>query len=151
MEASRVTISDSHVVISPENEAVQKHIELVESLIERMAANSSNCKLWAITLISAMVAISGKTATWQMLLIPLILFFLLDAYYLSIERDVREGLEHFVNDLHSQQLSVKRVYHIRPKATLWQRLSRTFKAATASAATLPFYLATLLLLLFLLT
>lgn len=150
MGSGRINQINSCVVADPNSEAVQKHMELAQSLIERMAANSAKCKLWAITLMSAMVALSGRAVTWQLLLIPLILFYMLDAFYLSIERDAREEIEQFVRALHRQQLPIERLYQIRPQATMWQRLRRTSKAAVTSASTLPFYLAILLVLYFLL-
>ena len=41
-----------------ESPAVIKHIELLQDIISRMANNSAACKTWALTIITALIAIS---------------------------------------------------------------------------------------------
>ena len=69
-----------------------KHLEMIETIIERMARNSFMLKGWAVTLIVGVMAIIGKQSLDYILisLIPLIVFWGLDSYYLMQERAYRE-------------------------------------------------------------
>ena len=61
-----------------------------------MAENSRSCKLWSITALSAVIFLAARTGVpWHTLiaLVPLFLFFLLDVYYLSLERRFRGSYE----------------------------------------------------------
>lgn len=40
-----------------EKSSVQAHISMMQSIINRMAANSANCKLWCITIMAAILAL----------------------------------------------------------------------------------------------
>jgi len=72
-----------------------KHLEMIENIIERMARNSFMLKGWAVTLIVGIFAIVGKQSIDYSLisLIPLIVFWGLDSYYLTLERKYRELYE----------------------------------------------------------
>src|SRR5262249_2894255 len=67
-----------------------KHIELIEAVVNRMAANSALIKGWSVTLAAALIGLAaGKDAKTQYVLLALIspiLFAVLDAYYLRQER-----------------------------------------------------------------
>lgn len=69
-------------------EEVRHYINLIQDNINRMAANSANCKTWLITLITADLIFSRGTLLHNMwiLLFPTMLFFLIDCYYLGLER-----------------------------------------------------------------
>ena len=41
--------------LGPESSAVQKHLEITQGVITRMAENSRSCKLWCVTLVSAVL------------------------------------------------------------------------------------------------
>lgn len=69
-----------------------KHLEMIEEVISRMGRNSFLVKGWALTLVSIILAIG--TGGWSCLygisaVIPLIIFAVLDAYYLQLERKYR--------------------------------------------------------------
>lgn len=69
---------------------LHKHLDILQGIISRMAANSASCKNYCITLVTALLALAfGQSDVTQMLLyiayIPIVLFFFLDAYYLSLE------------------------------------------------------------------
>lgn len=69
-----------------------KHLDYVQNAINRMADNSFKIKGLTITLFSAFVGIYVKTGELQFLLatvLPIFLFWLLDAYYLQQERKFR--------------------------------------------------------------
>ena len=66
-----------------------KHLELVQSIINRMASNSFLLKGWAVTLVAGIFALAGKDTDKLYFLIayvPVIVFWGLDAYYLLQER-----------------------------------------------------------------
>lgn len=69
-----------------------KHLEFIENVITRMNTNSFMIKGWAITLISALFALAAKDANRAYVLviyIPLPMFWILDGFFLSKERQYR--------------------------------------------------------------
>ena len=71
-------------------EAKLKHLEFIQATINRMAGNSFLLKGWAITIAGGLLALSFKEMDRRYVLIGLIviiLFWLLDGYYLSRERN----------------------------------------------------------------
>lgn len=74
-----------------------KHLEMIQSIIARLASNSFNMKGWCITLVSALLALRLNTENVcvnVVLLVPIVLFWLLDGYYLYLERSYRKYYEH---------------------------------------------------------
>ncbi|QHB82666.1 hypothetical protein GIS01_11040 [Aeromonas veronii] len=70
-----------------------KHLDYVQSVITRMNSNSFMIKGWAITLLTAFLALvagSGKTQLMPITYAVIILFWLLDGFYISQERKFRE-------------------------------------------------------------
>ena len=122
-----------------DSHAVLKHIELYQNLINRMANNSAECKKWAIGLVSAimvLVAEKGIVSAAALAIIPVILFWFLDAYYLALEKQFREGYNAFLDKLHSGQLAAEELYRIKADG----KLPKTFSQAFLSWAVWPFYL-----------
>lgn len=69
-----------------------KHLEFIQITIVRMAANSFVIKGWTVTLVAAILAFTSKDANSNaasIALIPAIMFWSLDAYYLRTEREFR--------------------------------------------------------------
>lgn len=74
------------------NESKIKHLEFIQTVINRMAANSFMIKGWSITLVSALFALAAKDSTRSFVLIayfPVVMLWLLDGYFLSQERCFR--------------------------------------------------------------
>lgn len=77
-------------------EAKFKHLDFIQGVINRMGANSFQVKAWTVTLVSALFALaSSKDAEGKLELIcvaflPVILFWILDGYFLWQERLFRE-------------------------------------------------------------
>lgn len=66
-----------------------KHLEMVQSVINRVANNSFMLKGWAVTLVSGIFVLAGKDTDKLYFLvayIPVIVFWGLDSYYLLQER-----------------------------------------------------------------
>lgn len=69
-----------------------KHLEFVQTAVNRMAGNLFLLKGWSITLIAALFALAAKDANKFYILIayfPLFIFWTLDGYFLSQERKFR--------------------------------------------------------------
>ncbi len=75
-----------------EQEKIQ-HLEFIQNIINRMNTNSFQIKEWMITIVSALLALyaSSNNVTYIFVaIIPTLLFWYLDAYYLQQERKFRE-------------------------------------------------------------
>ena len=73
-----------------------KHLEMIQGVINRMAKNSFMLKGWAVTLIAGILALAGKDANKIYFIssyIPIIMFWMLDTYYLLQERLYRSLYE----------------------------------------------------------
>jgi hypothetical protein len=71
------------------SEAKTKHLEFIQTTINRMATNSFLLKGWAVTLVGGLIALSFKEIDRRYLGISAVviaLFWMLDSYYLSRER-----------------------------------------------------------------
>jgi len=74
-------------------EAKAEHLKLVQGAIARMGGNSFLLKTWTVTLVAALFGFAAKDADRGFLVIawvPLLVFGLLDTYYLWQERLFRE-------------------------------------------------------------
>lgn len=67
------------------------HLQMIQSIIDRMGKNSFSLKGWAVGVMVAIYAFAGQNYNKAVIvtLIPLIIFWILDAYYLMLERKYR--------------------------------------------------------------
>lgn len=73
--------------------ADSKHMEFIQAAITRMAQNSFLAKGWSITLTTALLGIAIRDGAYQFALLgllPVLMFWILDAYYLALERSFRK-------------------------------------------------------------
>lgn len=66
-----------------------KHLEMIQNVIGRMASNSFMLKGWTVTLVVAAFTLLYENTSIKSLLVaivPIVLFWGLDAYYLMLER-----------------------------------------------------------------
>ncbi len=78
-----------------------KHLEFVQNVITRMNANSFQLKGWMITIVSALIALYVSTERGLYIFVavlPVILFWSLDAYYLKQENLYRKLYQDIVNN-----------------------------------------------------
>lgn len=71
------------------NDINEKHLELVQGVINRLAGNGFLIKGWSLTVAVAMIVVIARTASNELtpaLLIPVFAFWGLDGYFLSRER-----------------------------------------------------------------
>jgi hypothetical protein len=74
-------------------DAKLKHLEFIQAVIGRMATNSFLFKGWAITLaagLSAFAAADTRAGLLGIALVSTVMFWLLDGYYLWLERAFRD-------------------------------------------------------------
>ena len=75
----------------------RKHLEFIQSAINRMAGNLFFLRGWTITLIAALFAFFVKDANTDFIFVvyfPVIIFWILDGYFLSQERLFRALYNH---------------------------------------------------------
>lgn len=67
------------------------HLQMIQSIIDRMGKNSFSLKGWAVGVMVAIYAFAGQNFNKAVIvtLIPLIIFWILDSYYLMLERKYR--------------------------------------------------------------
>ena len=112
---------ESH--LDHESPAVQKHLEIMQGVINRMAENSRSCKVWCVTLVSAILVLVARTGEADHALIalaPTVLFYILDGYYLSLERGFRRSYCNFVRKVHEGQASISDLYSVGPTGSITQ-------------------------------
>ena len=125
--------------LNEESSAVQAHLTTMQGVIQRMAENSRSCKVWCITLVSAMLILITRTGeSWHALiaLVPAVLFLVLDIYYLALERGFRHSYDAFVKKLHSGQLTSSDLYTVAPTGGI----PKLFVGSKLSFSIWPFYL-----------
>ncbi|MBA7568441.1 hypothetical protein ES708_10162 [subsurface metagenome] len=72
--------------------ANEKHLEFIQNMVTRLNTNSFQIKGLAITIVAALLAVYASTLKLDFILIailPTIIFWFLDAYYLQQERKFR--------------------------------------------------------------
>ena len=120
---------------------VQGFINQLDSIINRMSANSANAKNWLMTIIAAVLAIQWNqnqlnNVLW--LLVPTFLFLFTDLYYLGMERRFKDLQNTFIDKVRNGEDIAPTVYFI-PETTKCVQLCNTVKALD-SLSIWPFYL-----------
>jgi hypothetical protein len=113
------------------------HLELIQGVIDRMAGNSFQLKGWAVAIVSALFALGEKEETRRLMTIayiPVVIFWVLDAYYLRIERLYRRLYDR-VRVLDEDQVDYSMNPYFGPRSLrdriipLWNPLLVTFYGA----------------------
>ena len=80
-----------------DKDILHKEIDLIQSVISRMASNSFLLKGWLVSLIAVILALNKDSLLqanndnlYLILLLPVFIFWYLDAYFLQIERRYRK-------------------------------------------------------------
>lgn len=130
-----------------DSQAVHTHLGIIQSVIQRMSANSTSCKAWCIMLVSAVLVIvadKGKPQYAWLAIIPTLLFLVLDAYYLALEKGFRDSYNAFIDKLHQGAIQASDLYAVVPSGPFFKNFFRSL----LSFAVGPFYL-TLLVMIYL--
>lgn len=134
-----------------ENSAVQAHISMHQDIINRMAGNSANCKNWTITLVAAMLVLlvdkKMQIPNAWICLIPIVLFYLLDCYYLGLERMCIASQNEFLEKVKNENDYIDSLYKMEAIKDNCKQLCNTIKAMK-SFSTLPFYVIVAIVILF---
>lgn len=105
--------------------SVLAHINMLQGIINRMASNSANCKLWCVTLLTAILALffDGKVLHLKFCYLITSLFYFLDCFYLGIEQQIINEQKDFVNMLNEckEQQVAKQIFN--PYTTVWNNSS----------------------------
>ena len=123
--------------------AVQKHLEINQGVISRMAENSRSCKIWCVTLVAAILVLVARTGQPQHALIalaPVVLFYVLDAYYLSLERGFRRSYSSFILQLREGRVTSSDLFSVAPSGSIPRG---TIWAMFKSFSVPPFYVVVL--------
>jgi hypothetical protein len=78
------------------NEKKLKHLEFIQNIISRMNTNSFIIKGWSVTLVSALFALAADKSNLNFVLVayvPVLMFWALDGFFLSQERQYRKLYE----------------------------------------------------------
>lgn len=119
--------------------SVQTHLGILQGVIERMASNSTQCKAWCITIVSAVLVIvadKGKPDFAWIALFPSLLFLALDAYYLTLEKAFRASYNFFIDKVHKGTLEPEDLYSVLPAG----KMGNHRKSALKSFSVWGFYL-----------
>lgn len=133
-----------------EKEDCRHYISLLQTNINRMAANSANCKTWLTGIITASIVLAVKYAPDKLSLIFLVnivfvlLFYFLDSFYLGLEKRFILLEKKFIGLLKSNMDFDKDIYVLNPR-NMGSDLKYTWKGMK-SWSTLPFYLVLLFIL-----
>ena len=71
----------------------RKYLEMIQTVVARLASNSFVLKGWSVTLATALLGFAGRQQDAQLAritLLPALAFWALDAFYLAQERQYRE-------------------------------------------------------------
>ena len=131
-------MSDKVTVNSP---CVPSYLEILQAVVGRMATNSAACKTWCVSLVSAIVVVvsdKGRPDFVWISLIPILLFLILDSYYLSLEREFRRTYNDFIRKLHFGGATVEDVFFVAPRSRV-AVASWGIAKAFGSMAVWPFY------------
>lgn len=127
-----------------ESPAVQGYISMLQGIINRMAGNSASCKTWTVTLVTAMLVLlvdkQIQLPNPLLCLIPVVLLYLLDCYYLGLERITIGVQNKFLKSLSEEtEEYIDLLYKVGDLGDRCVQLCNTIKAMN-SPSTLPFYL-----------
>ena len=79
----------------------RNYVNMLNDAINRMASNSANAKSYLVAIVAALIAIQmpnkGNAYITLSALLPTILFYLMDCYYLSLEKRFRNLQSAFIN------------------------------------------------------
>lgn len=118
-----------------------KHLEFVQGIISRMSTNSFLLKAWAVTLVAGLFALAAKDANPKYVFVaylPIVVFWGIDAYFLSKERSFR-GLYDHVRVKPDDEIDFSM------DITPFQKSGNTWSASLVSGTLLFFYLSLLLI------
>ncbi|MUG77241.1 hypothetical protein [Commensalibacter melissae] len=119
----------SEKILNYDSSAVQQHINILQNIITRLANNSVNCKQWCLAITAAVFSIlasNKQISNCKYAVFPIITCWILDAYYLCIERAFRNKYEIFIEKLHSHNLQSTDLYNLKRDNITYYRMLKAF-------------------------
>lgn len=110
--------------------SVQTHINLLQQNILRMGKNSSNCKNICVAMLAALCAIS-ELKCWNLFipcLFTLVIFYLLDVFYLTIELSYKEKYNFTIEQAKLNKLSDADMFDMHPGNYLRDNWNKALKS-----------------------
>lgn len=135
---------NQHLCLKETSPSIQTHLGIIQGVIQRMAGNSTSCKAWCITIVSAILVIvadKGNPNFAWIAILPTVLFAGLDIYYLALEKGFRNSYNSFIKKLHGDVLTTEDLYSVVPEGNP----SKLQLEALASFAVWGFYIPLLVL------
>lgn len=130
--------------------AVQVHINMLQGVINKMSGNCVSCKQWTVTIVAAMLVLlvdkKMQIPNAWICLIPVVLFYYLDCYYLGLERLCISAQKTFIKNVADNDF-VEHLYILEDASGFCVRLCSTIRAIN-SFSTTPFYLIVAIIVLF---
>lgn len=122
---------------------MQGYLSMLQGIINRMAGNSASCKTWTVTLVTALLVLvvekDIRLPNPYLCLLPIVLLFLLDCYYLGLER-ITIGIQtDFLSRLsEDSEMYMKQLYDVSKLRSKKLQICETI-GAIFSFSTIPFY------------
>ena len=132
-------MSEAIEYLKHDDEAVINHMSMYQEIISRMAGNSAAIKSWGIPFITAVMAFAVTEKAYSLLWVLMgvvAMLYLLDSYYLMLEKRYRYG---FINDadlVSTKKFSMGNLFKLTPSGSAGD----CFKASMMSISTWPVYL-----------
>ena len=120
--------------------AVQAHMKMLQSIIDKMDAFSKECKQWCLTLQIVVLGFVFRHPSYTMLavvVVATVLFAAMDAGYLAYSRWYRRQQENFVKKIDVMDDYEKEMFHVRTLEG--HKLYCEISSAFFSFSVLPFY------------
>lgn len=140
----------SNITTNFDKPHVRAFAEMLQKLMNEQSAHSASCKTWILALIVGFLTISSRKPdimpSFLLLLMPIVIYMFLDAYYLGQEEHYKQIHRQYLKD--AKAGNYDNTYVIND-TTVCETISLTF-SKLGSLSVLPFYigLATLSVVLF---
>ena len=117
------------------------HLNMVQDAISRMGKNSFSLKEWSVGIMIAVYAFAGNVNSKAVIItiFPLVAFWALDAYYLSMERKFRRLFDE-IREKSEKEIDFNMDFKnlmVKMNQASWYSIARSLISKTV----LPFYLA----------
>ena len=102
------------------NAATLAHLNMVQGVINRVAGNSAQCKTWCLTLVTALIAFAGaihNIGPITLAILPIVMFFLLDAAYLATEIAYRNLFNTLAKAIRDSTYNLDQAFDLRAPVT----------------------------------
>ena len=122
-----------------------KHLDILQNIINRMAANSTSSKNYCVSLLVGLLALNQLKVGQSLIIIsllPVVLFCFLDSYYLFLERHFKKQYKIAVEKWQDDNLMLVDLFAIETSEKGSAVLVGVFKAMK-SFSIWPFYLSLL--------